>query len=53
MSWKMFGQIVLLIVIAAVILSAIKCGAMNCKFGRHKSGMRGGMEQMQKGMMQK
>ena len=33
MSWKMFWQIVLLIVIVAVVLSALKCGLLRYKCG--------------------
>jgi hypothetical protein len=30
MSWKMFGQIVLLIVIGALVLMLMKCAMMQC-----------------------
>ncbi len=33
MNWKMFWQIVLLIVIAAVVSSALRLGMLRCKRG--------------------
>ncbi len=30
MSWKMFGQIVLLIIIGALVLMLMKCAMMRC-----------------------
>jgi len=30
MSWKMFGQIILLIVIGALVLILIKCAMLKC-----------------------
>lgn len=32
MSWKLFWQIVLLIVIAAVVASTVKVGMLRCKY---------------------
>ena len=34
MSWKMFWQIVLLIVIASLVSSALKCGLMSYKYDK-------------------
>ncbi len=31
MNWKLFWQIVLLMVVGAVILCALKCGMIHCK----------------------
>ncbi|MCQ9207952.1 MAG: hypothetical protein NG712_01025 [Omnitrophica bacterium] len=36
MSWKMFWQIVSLIVIATVVASVVKCATMRYKFGHLK-----------------
>ena len=33
MSWKMFWQIALLIVITALVLSSLKYGLLRCKYG--------------------
>ena len=34
MSWKMFWQVVLLIVIAGLLASVFKMGLLQCKYGR-------------------
>lgn len=34
MNWKMFWQIVLLIVIAALVSAALKCGLLSYKYGK-------------------
>ena len=34
MSWKLFWQIVLLIVIAAVVASSLKLSLLHCKYAR-------------------
>ena len=37
MSWKLFGQIVLLILIAAFLMCAAKCSMYSCRKGNMKA----------------
>lgn len=49
MSWKLFWQIVLLVVIIGVILSALKLGILQLKYGCMKGSFPGHMyKSMQK-----
>ena len=49
MSWKIFWQIVLLIVIAAVIFSVSKVGLLHCKGGYMGKRLGGQHHSMPKG----
>jgi len=41
MSWKMFWQIVLLMVVGALILSSLKCGLLRYKLGKSSKFFKG------------
>ncbi len=41
MSWKLFWQIVLLMVIGVLVLSALKFSVLRCKYGRMGKYLRG------------